>query len=142
FVTWSSDCALFFLFVIMSKVLITGASGLLGRAIVNEFLNNSWEVLGLAFSRARDKLIKVDLNNLDEVKEIIQKFKPTVIIHCAAQRSVEKVEKDYEESKRLNVACSKNLADLASNVYVHILSNTSCLLTRCIFLYFKSFTDL
>ncbi|KFM82119.1 hypothetical protein X975_15250, partial [Stegodyphus mimosarum] len=97
----------------MNKALITGASGLLGRAIVNEFLNNSWEVLGLAFSRARDKLIKVDLNNMDEVKEIIQKFKPTVIIHCAAQRSVEKVEKDYEESKRLNVACSKNLADLA-----------------------------
>lgn len=59
----------------MPKVLITGASGLLGRALVLEFSRNSWEVCGLAFSRARDNLVKVDLNNEKEVKNIIENFK-------------------------------------------------------------------
>lgn len=59
----------------MNKVLITGASGLLGRALVLEFSKHSWEVCGLAFSRAKDKLIKVDLNNIEEVKKIVQNFK-------------------------------------------------------------------
>ena len=59
----------------MPKVLITGASGLLGRALLLEFSKNSWEVCGLAFSRARNNLVKVDLNNTEEVKEIIESFK-------------------------------------------------------------------
>lgn len=33
------------------RVLITGASGLLGRAVLAAFKNSQWEVCGLAFSR-------------------------------------------------------------------------------------------
>lgn len=59
----------------MPKVLITGASGLLGRALVLEFSKNSWDVCGLAFSRAKNNLVKVDLNATEEVKKIIENFK-------------------------------------------------------------------
>lgn len=105
----------------MNKVLITGASGLLGRALVSEFSKNSWDVLGLAFSRAKDKLVKVDLNNTEEVKKIIEKFKPHVIVHAAAERSPDKVEKEYEASRKLNVACSKNLAEVAGKLDIAFL---------------------
>ena len=39
------------------RVLITGASGLLGRQLATEFEQSGWNVLGLAFSRARGKVL-------------------------------------------------------------------------------------
>lgn len=56
------------------NVLVTGASGLLGRAIVKEFESHDWSVLGLAFSRSSSKLKKVDLRDPVEVEEIIQNY--------------------------------------------------------------------
>lgn len=38
---------------------------------------------------------------------------PTCIVHCAAQRFPDKVEKDVDGTVRLNVAATKNLANLA-----------------------------
>lgn len=98
------------------KVIITGASGLLGRALVAEFSKESWDVLGLAFSRAKGDLRKVDLNDKEEVKKIFTEFEPAVIVHSAAQRSPDKVEKEFEASHKLNVQCSRTLAELAAEV--------------------------
>lgn len=69
----------------MPKVLITGASGLLGRALFSEFSKKSWEVCGLAFSRAKGNLVKVDLNNTEEVKRIIEDFKVFFLINIYYQ---------------------------------------------------------
>ena len=58
------------------RVLITGASGLLGRAVMREFeRDGSWGVLGLAFSRAGDKLRKVDITDKQAVFSVMQEFK-------------------------------------------------------------------
>lgn len=59
------------------KVLVTGASGLLGRAVVTEFQKHSWDVLGLALTRARGDLVKIDLTNTDAVRNIVRQFKVT-----------------------------------------------------------------
>ncbi|GIY58927.1 methionine adenosyltransferase 2 subunit beta [Caerostris extrusa] len=102
--------------ILVMNVLITGASGLLGRAVGAEFKKHSWKVLGLAYSRIKDDLVKVDLNDFEAVSKIIYQFKPHVIIHCAAERSVDKVTEDYENSKKLNVDVSKHLAKLAGDI--------------------------
>ncbi|KAG8182446.1 hypothetical protein JTE90_012460 [Oedothorax gibbosus] len=99
--------------IMARKVMITGATGLLGRSVYAEFKKKNWEVLGLAFSRATGDLVKLDLNDSNAVRETIQRFKPHAIVHCAAERSPDKVEKDYEASRKLNVECSKNLAQFA-----------------------------
>ena len=58
------------------RVLITGASGLLGRALYREFRRpGNWEVLGLAFSRASGELKAVDLKDKQAVDRVIQEFK-------------------------------------------------------------------
>ena len=57
------------------RVLITGASGLLGRALYREFKREgNWEVLGLAFSRAGGELKAVDLKDKDAVSQVVQEF--------------------------------------------------------------------
>ena len=45
------------------RVLVTGGSGLLGRELLKRFRQEKWECLGLAYSRAKGELVKIDLCN-------------------------------------------------------------------------------
>ena len=94
------------------RVIITGASGLLGRAIMKEFLNSDkWEVLGLAHSRAKNVLRKVDLFDFDESKRVVKEFKPHVLIHSAAERRPDIVENDERTCTKMNVGVTKALVE-------------------------------
>lgn len=93
-------------------MIITGASGLLGRAIMKQFLNSEkWEVLGLAHSRAAGALKKVDLLDFDESKRVVSEFKPHVLIHAAAERRPDVVENDEETCTKMNVGVTKALVE-------------------------------
>lgn len=39
------------------RVLITGASGLLGRAVIKIIQENEWEAVGIAYSRFVDQVL-------------------------------------------------------------------------------------
>ncbi len=56
-------------------VLLTGASGLLGRQILHVFEKEpTWTTIGLAFSRSKGNLHKVDLTNSDELTGTFEKY--------------------------------------------------------------------
>lgn len=71
------------------KVLITGASGLLGRAILKYLTSENeqikypvkngsdykWNCLGLCFSRVKGNLRALDLNDFEKVDKLIEEFK-------------------------------------------------------------------
>lgn len=44
------------------------------------------QVIGLAYSRVKDGLVKLDLTNENDVNEFMRKEKPNFLIHCAAER--------------------------------------------------------
>lgn len=58
----------------MKKVLITGASGLLGREVLKTFQGFGWDVLGLAYTRAKDNLKKVDLTDTELLQDVIKEY--------------------------------------------------------------------
>lgn len=97
------------------RILVTGASGLLGRAIVKILKEGEWNVVGVAFSRVDSGLIKCDLRNQESVSALIEKEKPDVIIHAAAERFPDVVENKYEETCLLNVKASGHIASLAKH---------------------------
>ncbi|KAK3099701.1 hypothetical protein FSP39_008243 [Pinctada imbricata] len=104
------------------RVLITGASGLLGRACRKEFVDDkSWEVLGLAFSRACSDLRKVDITDETAVRDIITGFKPNIVIHCAAERRPDVVEKKSEETRNLNVEATRYICQEAGKIGAWVL---------------------
>ena len=102
----------------MKTVVITGASGLLGRAILSKFLNsNSYDkVIGTAFSRSGENLVKVDLTDLEQIEKFVQETRPDVLIHSAAQRFPDKMQKDPEAARKLNVEATRALAIALSNI--------------------------
>lgn len=91
------------------KVLVTGANGQLGYDVVKRLKKNNIECL------------ETDKNNLDitkkkQVKEIITKFKPNVVIHCAAYTSVDRAEDEKEICFKVNVLGTKNVAEVCKEI--------------------------
>ena len=94
------------------RVLITGASGLLGRQLLQHFTGRGWDCLGLAFSRAREGLVKVDLCRREDVEGVLEQFKPHVVVHAAAERRPDVVAKQQEKTQSLNVGATQLLTQL------------------------------
>jgi len=105
----------------MPTVVITGASGLLGRAIVTAFAHSDWNVIGFAFSRSGANLVKLDLCDHVAVDGAIDAANPQLIIHAAAQRFPDKVDTQYDASFNLNVQSTKNLALIAAERKIPLL---------------------
>ena len=108
----------------MPVVLITGASGLLGRAVVLAFQQQpEWDIVGLGFTRGSSVIRSVDLRNEIEVKRVINEVKPNVIVHSAAERRVENCEADVIMSEALNVHATYVIARAANEIgatFIHI----------------------
>ena len=103
------------------RVLITGASGLLGREIYKSFSQEKWDVLGLAFSRVKEGLRKVDLLDKSQVECVLDEFKPSVVVHSAAERRPDVVQNQTESALALNVSATDTLASLCASRNIFLL---------------------
>lgn len=67
----------------MQNILILGASGFVGRALINDF-KNGFDLYGTYFSSITslpdDKQFQVDIQQIDKLKNIIRSIKPDIII--------------------------------------------------------------
>ncbi|MDF2534516.1 MAG: dTDP-4-dehydrorhamnose 3,5-epimerase [Bacillales bacterium] len=96
------------------KVLVTGVSGQLGYDVVHEGKRRGYEMVGSDI--VGDTQCKLDITNKNEVIETVSKFKPDVIIHCAAFTAVDKAEELKELCWKVNVTGSENLAYAAKKM--------------------------
>ncbi|XP_056587078.1 methionine adenosyltransferase 2 subunit beta isoform X2 [Triplophysa dalaica] len=104
------------------RVLVTGATGLLGRAVYKEFKKNDWDALGSGFNRARPCFLKCNLLDEEAVRGVIQGFQPHVIVHCAAERRPDVVERHTEAAMNLNVNACTTLAKEAAGIFLIYIS--------------------
>eukprot|EP01083_Nonionella_stella_P012357 35072_1 len=104
------------------KVLITGATGMLGRSLMRH-LNDlrGYECIGVGYSRAEPPLKKLDLLNRTETSQLIDDVKPDIVVHCAAERSPGKAASDPERTKALNVNTSLFLAEECARVNAKLI---------------------
>ncbi|GAA6012015.1 hypothetical protein JCM10207_003461 [Rhodosporidiobolus poonsookiae] len=95
------------------KVLVTGASGLLGRAVLAKFKQAGHDVKGTAYSRAGSDLVKLDLQDGAAVKQYIAEYQPDVLVHCAAERRPDAVEQNPDAARKLNIGVPELLSSLS-----------------------------
>ena len=117
----------------MSKrVLITGANGLIGRALIKTFLENSWDVL--AHSRqpfdSNAKNLVLDLSPAGSGKKLIDLAgNVDCVINNAANQEVVSVEKltpsDIEQIFRINTAAPIEITIAAKAVGAQVVINIS-----------------
>lgn len=97
------------------RILITGASGLLGRPVLSACAARSgWHVTGTSFRRSGPGLERIDLSQTAQLPAFLNAAAPDVIIHAAAERRPDVSEKDPQGTQRLNVGATATLAQWAA----------------------------
>jgi dTDP-4-dehydrorhamnose reductase len=102
----------------MKKLLITGGSGFLGWNLC-QLAKQEWEVYGTSFSHDLEipgiKMLKVNLTNFLEIKQIFHEIQPSAVIHTAAQSQPNFCQTHPEESHAVNVQASCDIAGLCAD---------------------------
>jgi len=93
------------------RLIITGASGLLGSKVVN-LAKQQYEVIPLHNTNPlHPNSIQVDITNQNQVLHLFNKLKPSVVIHTASETNVDKCEIQKEQAWKINVEGTRNLAE-------------------------------
>ncbi len=97
------------------RLLVTGASGFLGWNICS-VAYKSWDVFGVAFSNPIEVIganVKVvDLTDSYKLKQLFVDVEPDAVIHAAAAADTSYCQINRNESHKINVDTSINIADL------------------------------
>jgi dTDP-4-dehydrorhamnose reductase/dTDP-4-dehydrorhamnose 3,5-epimerase len=93
-----------------TRYLITGFNGQLGYDIARE-LKKRGETDYLVTD-----IKDMDITNRDQVFDVITKYQPDVIFHCAAWTAVDKAEKEPDKVFNINVLGTKNVVDASIEV--------------------------
>ena len=102
-----------------NKILITGASGLLGLELVRCAMKSGYNVVGVynANPNLTDKNcrnLKCDIGDAKAVNFLDKKMgKINMIFHCASMTGVDKCEKNREACWQANVVGTRNMVELA-----------------------------
>jgi dTDP-4-dehydrorhamnose reductase len=97
------------------RILITGASGLLGINLAME-LARKHTVIGTVNQRRLDltgvpfEVISVDLLNEGAIEQTLEASRPDWVIHCAALANVDACEADPQQAEKLNTRLPGALA--------------------------------
>jgi len=104
------------------KILITGANGMLAKAVRQRFANEEL-ILTDVYEEAATNVEELDITNLEDVLEFVEESKPDVIINCAAYTAVDNAETDVNLARQINADGPRNLAIAAKSancMLVHI----------------------
>lgn len=108
----------------MSKLLITGASGLLGSNLILTY-SDQFEVFAAYHQNPletdRALCLQLDLTQLEQVMTVVQCLKPHWIIHCAAVTNVDYCELHPDQAWLVNVAATRNIAVAANSVKARLI---------------------
>ena len=85
------------------RILITGAKGLVGRALTEHCLASGDEVLTYDHQA-------LDIADVEAVESVIVEKRPEAVINCAAWTDVDGCESDHERARQANALGPENLA--------------------------------
>ena len=103
--------------MLFNRVLITGANGLLGQALVRRLSqNHEYDVLATShhdtprFEGGSCGYVPLDVTQPDDVANVFEDFTPNVVINCAAMSDVAECDENRNEAWATNARAVKTLA--------------------------------
>ena len=108
------------------KILLTGASGLLGNAYAEAAVRRGHKVIALYNSteptaRGIEQSIQIDAQNLEKLTELALELWPDTIVNCAAISSPADVDADATLAEKINVALPRHLSQLSTHLGARFL---------------------
>ena len=119
------------------KLLVTGASGLLGNKIValaeSDYLVTPTDITEPLHPNA----VKADITDSDGVSHLFRKLGPDIVIHTASETNVDKCETEKERAWKINVEGTRNIAEACQKTNAKLI----CISTDYVFDGEKGFYD-
>ena len=106
------------------KILVTGASGLLGHSIVKQAKKHFKTYKIIPTHRTRpffSESVKMNIINENDVLQVFKKFSPNVVVHTAAETNVDKCETDRKYASKVNTVGTKIIAEACRKVGAKIV---------------------
>lgn len=106
------------------KWVITGAGGQLGSVLMRQLAQRGSEAVGLVSLSGPmpegARCVRIDLGDAGAVREIVQRERPTVIVHAAAVTSIQTAYEQPELTRRVNVEATRVLVELSETLGARI----------------------
>ena len=114
-------------------MLITGGTGFLGKNLALFFKDNYNVILGARNNKQNLQAKKItgcvavpmDVTNIEAIKDVVNEFKPQIIIHAAATKFIDLSEKYPMECVDVNIIGSQNVARVAVDKNIEIVIGIS-----------------
>lgn len=103
------------------KVLITGGSSLLGKALIETVPEGHTIEATWYTNYVYRSMYQMDISNQSQVRYIFDRVKPKVIIHCAGNGSVDYAEQNYTEAVAVNVNGTRNVLRAAADYEAKVI---------------------
>ena len=110
----------------MARVLVTGASGLLGTKLVKILANRGHEVIAVYHSRSLPRVqgvksVQLDIRDRVRLEDLILKTQPEVVVHAAAYTDVDGCERNKSLAWSVNVSSTRSIVRVSRVVNAHII---------------------
>jgi dTDP-4-dehydrorhamnose reductase len=109
----------------LGKIIVTGASGLLGANLVYEFARIGEHVVALCRNHLMHlpgvDTVECDITDSPRIAQLLECVHPQWIVHCAAATNVDWCERNPSECHRLNAKATRHLAALARQLDARIV---------------------
>jgi dTDP-4-dehydrorhamnose reductase len=106
----------------MQRVFITGATGFVGKYLVDALRTKGYFVIGSGRSAAHppasDNFVycSLDITNAAEIKDAILKYQPHFIVHCAAISKPDECESNHHAAMKVNFDATAALLSQSSKL--------------------------
>lgn len=110
------------------RILTTGSNGLLGQKLTSLLLHTEDTYL-IATGQGENRFPvtvgyiyeELDITDHNRVREVIEKYKPDVVINAAAMTNVDACESQPDHCKALNVDAVENIAKICGENDIHLI---------------------
>jgi dTDP-4-dehydrorhamnose reductase len=92
------------------KLLVTGAAGMLGSALCPALNQRGHKVFATDLTPIDDEIECLDVRDYKQIEEIVNKIKPDMVLHLAAETDVDKCELEPEHAFLTNTIGTQNVA--------------------------------
>jgi dTDP-4-dehydrorhamnose reductase len=99
----------------VTRLLVTGAAGMLGHRVVADARARGWDVLGIDLPEA-------DLTDYGQTEDVVVEFGPDAVVHCAAWTDVDGAEGREPLALKVNRDASANVAAAAASVGARVVA--------------------